>query len=833
MKAVVNAEGRVHVLDETGQPRTVEQADLPAALDAGYQLEGTESVSQRHIQQERSTLGQKALTAGESALSGATFGISDAALTAGLGDEYRQAALERRQVNPYTALAGNVVGSLAPLLASGGTSLAARGVAGIGAPARFVSGAGHLAEHGTLRMLEALGYTGASAVTRAAAKAAAMGAAGATEGAFLGLGNSLSEAALGGTEWTAEKALASVKTNALYGLGAGAGVSLLGSAVKGATGAVLERMTGGQTLREALTDYSQKRAFKSVSGNYQKWYERATNFGENPERIPRIGQKLIDAAEETGTDLGKLDDAARMVKGKADEAGTKLQTIAKDLDDAGVKIDGKPVLDKVRDQVAKIREVKLGKYQQVADQIEAQIEPFAKMVEGHGDLGVFKVAGREPVTKHGWMHAERKLEPIKGAGQHQTFTDFWKLRQKIDSLLFDDTGKRLKGPLGDALGDVRATFDDALTAAVEHSDDAAAGAAASPLKQAWKQAKEDYSDYHLASDAADFQIRAREKNRVFSPTDYATTIGGGLFGGIISAATGDGDISSSLQGIATGALLGMGHKYIRERGPGAIASLIGGMVKYDHQLKTTAASLTGRAIHDSLHAIDTPKPAVKAIIEGAARGTATRALDHFASVQASVADHQRDPMKASTELARAVEPFSRGNPEVATQMGVMVVQDMQYLAAETPKAVSRASKSLTPHAEQTLVPAVSKPSLVRKAKALSEPASVLADLAKGRVNMDAIRAIKDRRPELYNELRTEVMQMAASSDKPLPYHRRVMLSLAFEFAGDASMRPGQIAEIQSTNVPTEPNAPAPAQAGADVSEAAQGMQTPSQEAIGI
>ena len=46
-KAVVNAEGRVHVIDDTGAPVTIEQADLPAALESGYQLESADSVRER------------------------------------------------------------------------------------------------------------------------------------------------------------------------------------------------------------------------------------------------------------------------------------------------------------------------------------------------------------------------------------------------------------------------------------------------------------------------------------------------------------------------------------------------------------------------------------------------------------------------------------------------------------------------------------------------------------------------------------------------------------------------------------------------------------------
>lgn len=840
MKAVANAEGRIHVLDDTGTPVTIDQADLPAALDAGFQLETAESVSARHVERERSTLGQKALTAGEAALSEATIGLSDAALVAGLGDEYRQAAFERRQVNPNTALAGKVVGAIAPMLASGGSSAAARGIATVGAPSRLVAGAAGLVDNAAMGTLRALGYTGASALSRAAARGTALAVAGAADGALMGLGQSISDAALGGTEWTAEKALATAKTNALYGLAAGGVVGAGSELGKAAAQSIVQRMTGGQTLREALVDFGEKRAFKSVSGNYKKWYDRATNFGRSPDRINRIGSKLIDAE----IPLDKLDDAARALTGKVDDAGSRMQAIAKQLDDAGVRVDGRAVLSKVDEQIAKLRSVELEDFQAVARKVEKQVAPFRRVVEGSGDLGVYRVRQNVGV-RQGVLQKTRELTPV--GGRDYTFSDFWKLRQNLDKTI--NWASRAQNPAVDALKDLRSTFDDALTAVVEHGDDEAAGA----LKAAWKAAKEDYSDFRLAKDAAEDQLLQREKNRFISASDYgvgATTSNVlGLLAGIATGSVGVG----ALTGVATGAAASVAHKYIRERGSGAIANLATGMVRYDRQMRQTAEALAGVAgrrrpglaaitadevtrttVEEGAKALDaSPLERIIRPQHAASRGVRTL-LTGFDGVQAAVTEHQRNPDATVGELARVLEPFAHGNPEVATQMGVTVVRDMQYLAAETPRAVSRAGSSLTPGAEEMLVPRVAKPSLVRKAEALADPESVLRDLERGKLNLDGIRALKDRRPELYEELRMEVMQMAATAPRPLPYHRRVMLSMAFGFVGDMSMRPGQLAAIQASGAPpAEAEGGAPAQAGKGADESADEMMTPSQEAIGL
>ena len=69
----------------------------------------------------------------ESAVSSATFGLSDQAYAA-LGDDFKQALRERRKRNELAAFGGEVTGIVGPALLSGGSSLIAKGagVAGKG-----------------------------------------------------------------------------------------------------------------------------------------------------------------------------------------------------------------------------------------------------------------------------------------------------------------------------------------------------------------------------------------------------------------------------------------------------------------------------------------------------------------------------------------------------------------------------------------------------------------------------------------------------------------------------------------------------------------------------
>lgn len=763
------------MLDDAGNPVTVDRGEVAKAIGAGFTLETPQSVEQRAIQAERGTLGQQALTFGESAVSGATMGLSDAAAVAALGDDYRQSALERRQVNPMSATAGNVVGTVAPVLASGGTGLLARGTAAIGAPVRGAAALGSLADDATMAALKAFGYEGATTLGRAGARAAALGAAGATEGALYGLGQSVSDAALGGTDWTAEKALAAVKTGALYGLGGGAVAGGLGSIVGSAGRSVVQRMSGGKNFREAVQDFAEKRAFKAVTGNAKKFYDRATNFGKSPERLQRIGRKLLD----NGVPLaGNIDEIAKTTTLKADEAGARMSAIADQAQD--VVVDKATILGRLDEQRAKFDGVALGSYKKVAKKLDKETEP---------------------------------LRAVLASDAEMTFPQLWELRQKVDKTINWASAKQ--SPATEALRDMRATLDDALTASLENpvrrapahlGDDVTAP---STLAAPWKAAKEDYSDFALVRDAALDQAERIEKNRFYSPSDQ----GWGGLAMLTSVATGN---VGALGGMALGGLVGAGHKLIRERGAGTIAKLADAITKLETRTNLAAKAIAGMGQVQKLPARFAAREAV---------------ADEYESVQASLEQFTSDPDKAITALSEQLHDIGREQPELATAMGVRIVGDMQYLAAELPPPVTRAAHSFTPHAEKRLVPAVQKPSLVRKAKALADPETVIRNLEAGKVDWDGIQALKQRRPELFQDLRMKVMEHTARRQEALGYHKRVMLSLTFDFTGDESLEPATFAAIQESAAPPSAPPPRPPPPSGGDGELAASTLTPSQESI--
>jgi hypothetical protein len=445
-------DGKALMFNRQGQRVAVPVESLDQALSQGFAYESADSVRQYDLQSEAKGLGGKLKTAGEAALRGATVGLSDVALTEALGDDYREAAAARQAANPMLSTGAEVIGGLAPILASGGTSAAARGVAALGAPARGVAALGRGAEGIAAASLKALGATGETALGRVGARALSLGVSGGVEGAVYGAGKAVSDAALGGTDITAEKLLAGAEEGALFGAVGGGLLGGLGQGVGEAGKAAVSAMTGGKTLAQAARDFAERRAVKSVTGNYKKAYDEITRFGKQPERLQNLGRKLI----ERKINIDDLDDAITGLSREVDDAGQRMTAVAKELDDAGVTADARKLLERWDEQVEKLRSVDLEDYQKVAAELESKVAPLRRRVDGAGDMGVVNV-------KRG---ADGKRELKRAGGQERIgFSDFWKLRQQFDKTV--KWNQKAQTISSDELREMRRIFDDTLTEAVE------------------------------------------------------------------------------------------------------------------------------------------------------------------------------------------------------------------------------------------------------------------------------------------------------------------------------------------------------------------------------
>lgn len=276
------SEKPVNLFDPEGNPVSVPSSSVNQAIQEGFRVptpQEVDAVIKDQDNQEKYGEGLgNTLKAGAAGFArGATFGLSDQALTkSGVVKPETLSELEKR--NPIASNVGQVAGAGAGLL----------------------TGEGELA--GALSLPKAVSKIGTAVAENPIAKqvlsrygSAAMGSA--IEGAAYGLGNVVSEHALGDPHLNAEKIASEIGMGALLGGSLGAGFKFAETAVPPAVDAA-------------------KKAISGVSDLAQKGYAKASSFVSG-----KSADDILHAIQNRGAALG------------ADEAGALSQDFYKSFGD--------------------------------------------------------------------------------------------------------------------------------------------------------------------------------------------------------------------------------------------------------------------------------------------------------------------------------------------------------------------------------------------------------------------------------------------------------------------------------------------------------------------
>lgn len=304
-------------------------------------------------------------------------------------------------------------------------------------------------------------------------------------------------------------------------------------------------------------------------------------------------------------------------------------------------------------------------------------------------------------------------------------------------------------------------------------------------------------------------------NRAVSLSDQATGLGtaiGMMLTGNVGAA-------------AAGGAAAIAHKLIRERGRSVLAVMADSVARMDGRITAAADTLAGIA-KVPRHVASELTPSM---------------VDRFDKTSSEVKAFASNPQAAAAMLAKPVEAIAPVHPQLAAQMQQTLAGDYQYLGSQLPRVMTRAGSSLTPQLEKGRVPRDQRVKFMSIVTALENPASVIEKVAHGELPRVQLEALKARRPEIFNQMRTATIKAFASAKSPQGFLQRTRISIAFGFTGDASLDPATLAAIQASNrlppIPEDP--PATAQAnpppphGGDInSKATLDMTTPSQKAIG-
>lgn len=752
----------------TREDRVVSAAEASSLAQQGYQYLPSNYVAARKdaASRRREFDGGLANTAGalaEGAASGLTFGMFDQAAAGGFfGDDYARGVRGRAEFNPTARTLGEIGGTVAPVLLSGGTGTAGAVARTAGAAPVAVSRLGASAERGVMSLLGSAAE--GTAARRILGRTAGMGAGGAVEGGVYGLGTAVRDAALNDTELTAEKLLSAAGEGALFGGVLSGGLGALTST--GSEG--VRRLLSGKGARQGLSEFAERQAVRQLLD--RRGVNKALSYGGEA-RLQRIGRELLDEGIPL-SGKGWQARAQAAVTTKLDDAARKMETVSKQMDDAGVRIDSRAMAKSIDDKIESLRGSTSGTERRIADTLESEWAPLRDMIVKRADDG----------TTH----------YLKGS-----FDDIWKARQKLDKVIFQTD--RLS-PARDAMRGMRDSMDAAMDDALRNQPD---------LVSKWSAAKSKYADYATVRDSLKRKSAQEASNAFVSGGDRIAGAAGSVLGLVTGMGHGAG--AGALASLAGGAALGAASRYARDQGAGIMAQAANKLSKMDTRLAVASQRLSGMSTLQAL-----PRTVVP---------TGSALKQQFDRTRREL-NAMRDPSTMAAMLQRSTGDLAREEPALALAMQTRLAGDVAYLQNQMPQGYTSGGKALTPMAGEPRWSQTDMAKFVRVANALAEPESVLDAVADGKVDRDAIEAIKERRPRLYASMRERVMSYTASRGEEMPYKQRVSLSLAFDFQGDSSLQPGTMSQIQTAFIPPDAEKPGPS-GKLDISDQAKATQLPS------
>jgi hypothetical protein len=227
---VTTPDGRAYVKLANGSLASVPAEQLESFLNEGRgSLASSVDVARREEEKKYGEgVGNVAATFGESALSGATLGLSDVAARY-VAPEYAADLAKRREYNTTAAGLGEATGIIGATLLSGGTGALGGAARVATAPTRGLIALGEAATGATAKVLGTEAATGV--LGQAVRTGAGYAVGGATEGALFGAAKSVTDDYLHDHEITAERVIMGAGTGLVWGGALGGGLGFGGSLV--------------------------------------------------------------------------------------------------------------------------------------------------------------------------------------------------------------------------------------------------------------------------------------------------------------------------------------------------------------------------------------------------------------------------------------------------------------------------------------------------------------------------------------------------------------------------------------------------------------------------
>jgi hypothetical protein len=673
----------------------------------------------------------KALLAGGAR--GLSLGLSDLALKGILDDDGEFALEQLRLRNQIATTAGEIGGALAPALLSGGAGL-------LGSAARLTP-TGVLTRLGAGAAARVSGETAASAAMRGALQAG-------IEGAGLGLGNAITQAALHDDPFIVESVASNMSLGAVLG-----GVT---GGLLGAGGALARRSLSVSTPVDDVAS-----GFTNVLGKSDELIvaaREARKAGMVPAELSddvlavelREARSLLGrkgAAASQGLDKNAMEavDFPGMQRRLMDRVGGTT-TGASDAAEALLKRSRAGLTRDLGDDLDIGRIFSMDKKRAV--RVAEHLDNFAVAARALDDqvgqrFGVKLAVGDEAIKAK-----------LADAGLDSAYA----------KILDSDIAQRL-GKSGNAAFEAKLAEMDPMAKTVLKAWVANKSVTAEAAKRGW------FSNLVVSS--------ATGAGRNMIPSGVR---GAGMFSSIARGAARNvgGFIGSKLGRVAAGGAAGYaigGKDGVME------GALFGASASGANAARV--GSMAARAV-SALAKPSTAKALTAASILGATKFGQEKDKNPARARMKEIAAAITNPA-TKRAIQTATLPLHLQNPAVGEKVQMALEMRLAYLGQRSPwrppmKAMRTFKAEVNPSRYE-----VAK--WARVVRAAENPLSLLEDLENRRLTPEAVNTVKDLYPEMFSRMQVAVMEQVGALKEGLPYQSRLQVAVFFDTPVDASQTP--------------------------------------------
>lgn len=693
---------------------------------------------------------QPAKAAGLGALRGLSFGLSDKALTkTGLFSKKELRELEER--NRAASLTGEIGGTLAPSLLTGGTA----GAAGIAARAartastgvRIAEKAGRvtevLSQKALRRILKSAGSK--SAAKKILEKGLAKGIGSTAETAFYTTGQLISEEALGRADINAENLIAGFGNAALIG-------GTLGGAL--GTASVISPIIRNGKVKDFVT-----KKIKNTDANDQAW--------QLVKKEPLKRQRLKEASKEVYNNSSeflvkragmKVTDNTEKLFAKVNDA---VKTTGKEIDDIMTKIEAKashaiPSRQQFYDNLSlaaqKSKDEIVGSSSKASSMRKAYDKQIARFREA--------TLSKKPLNA---------IDIRKEKTAFQQSARFNKLNRPADALVSGDIARSISKNIDEI--------------AVAASTDAA------DLSAALKKANLDYrTGLELLNPLEKKAAGEASKSSLFNLRDL-------LFTGIGTAATGN---------LGIGALVLGGKKLLEsdvKRRLQILASVERQNAKVNNKITKgiknflAPSAAKGKALKKAATiglvntSFNLPNP------DGSKKKKPKNKQEAFIQIRNDLDRLTSNVDLLTSRLANSQLKVSGVTSNIAEQADQIAIRAVQYLNMKIPKN-NNLQGGINSMAREYQPSSLELSKFERILEAVENPMSIIEDLSDGKLTRESAEAVRFIYPNLYLKMQETALQYIAENAETITYEKRLQIGILLDVPADSSLIPENITALQ-------------------------------------